>query len=812
MVKNYFRYINKVRLNKRKFNIVGRPVVRGDAFAKVTGRAKYADDYRFGNELFGVMVRTGSSHAIIKRIDFSEIETDNSIDAIIKWEDVPGSKNVGPIKPDQPVFCKDKIVTPGDVVAMLVGRDEKHLRELAKQVKIELEDLPVLDDPAKALEENSILIHPEIKSNLITHYPLRKGNVEKGFKQSDEIIEQTYTTQLIEHAYIEPECVTAIPGEGNLKIKIIGSIQNPFTTRKVVASVLGCGLNEVEIIQAELGGSFGGKDDTMNIISARAAIAALKLNRPVKIKYDREESIVESYKRHPYIMKYKIGYKKDGKIRAMKIDLLADGGAYASMSPFVTWRSVVQATGPYQVPNVHTDVRVVYTNNPYTGAMRGFGSPQPIFAIESLMDEIALRIGKTPFEIRRINGFKQGSVTASGQKLTGHEVTLNKVLKKAVDVSSFNSKWSENGKSKAGNVNSAESRNDSLILGKEKFIDPDKLWRKGIGLALSYRGCSLGAEGIDAAAAYVSIQPDGTVYLLTGLAENGQGLKTTFSIIAAEVFGISTDKIIYLEQNTSRIPDSGPTVASRATLMGGGATKNGCEELKNRLVKLIASEWKLKSTSDIRFINDRIFHKGRKTRKISFSELIKTAYSKGVNLSTIGWYAGPDVHWEEDTGQGTAYFTYVYGCQVAEVTVNAGTGEVYINNIWAVHDPGKVINILGAEGQVYGGVTQGAGYGLWEKISTHNGRIRENNFDQFLIPTSKDIDAIHPYFIEGKDKYGAWGGKSLGEPTLELTAAAISNAIANATGQRFFNLPLNIEEILLRKKLYPESLKRGSTS
>ncbi|MBS3944813.1 MAG: xanthine dehydrogenase family protein molybdopterin-binding subunit, partial [Melioribacter sp.] len=347
-------------MNKEKFNIVGKPVVRQDGYAKVTGKAKYADDYHFEGEMYGVMVRTNVAHAIIKEIDFASIENHPSIKTIITHDDISGSKKVGPIKQDQPIFCYEKIVTPGDVVAMLVGDNEVILRELAKKVKIALEELPVLEDPTTSLDKNSILIHPQNKSNLITHYPLRKGNVEKGFKQSDEIIEQTYTTQLIEHAYIEPECVTAIPGEGNFRIKIIGSIQNPFTTRRVVAAVLGFGLNEVEVVQAELGGSFGGKDDTMNILSARAAIAALKVKRPVKIKYEREESIIESYKRHPYILNYKIGFNKDGKIKAMKIDLLADGGAYSSMSPFVTWRSVVQATGPYQVPNVHTDVKVVY--------------------------------------------------------------------------------------------------------------------------------------------------------------------------------------------------------------------------------------------------------------------------------------------------------------------------------------------------------------------------------------------------------------------------------------------------------------------
>jgi len=803
----------RTEIENKKFNIVGKPVIRQDAYSKVTGKAKFADDYKFEGQLFGVMVRTKASHAVIKSIDYSQIRNEDGIKAIITSDDIPGNKKVGQIKIDQPVFCSEKIITSGDVVAMLVGEDQTELKKLSHKIKIELEKLPVLEDPQKALEQNAVLIHPESKTNLITHHPLIKGNVTKGFNNSDYLIEQNYTTQFVEHAYIEPECVTALPGEGMIKVKIIGSIQNPFTTRKVVASVLNCSLSEVEIIQAELGGSFGGKDDIMNVLSARAAVAALKLNKPVKIKYEREESILESYKRHPYIMNYKVGFSKAGKLKAMKIDLLADGGAYASMSPFVTWRSVVQATGPYEIENVQTDVKVVYTNNPYTGAMRGFGSPQPIFAIESIMDEIAITVGKTPFEIRKINGYRQNSVTASGQKLAGHEVTLPRVLKKAADVSSFNSKWKSNyASSQKLKQNNFADKSESLILTKNEFINPKNLLRKGIGLATSFRGCSLGAEGIDNTAAYVSIQPDGTVYILSGLAENGQGLRATFSIIAAEIFGIPIEKIIYLEQNTSRIPDSGPTVASRATLMGGGAIKNTCTELRNRLINVLSSYWKVSRKNIYVFKNGLVFPEQKKSRKIKFHDLIKLAFEHKVNLSHVGWYAGPKVHWEEKTGHGSAYFTYVYGCQVAEVTVNVGTGEVFVNNIWAVHDSGKVINILGAVGQVYGGTTQGAGYGLWENISTHKGKIRELNFDQFLIPTSKDIDKIHPYFIEGKESYGPWGAKSLGEPTLELTAAAIANAITNATGQRFFNLPLNIEEVLLRKKLYPESLKRGSAS
>lgn len=796
---------------KKEFNIIGSPVIRQDGIEKVTGQAKFGDDYNFPNQLYGVMVRVPVAHAKIKKIDFSSIENNPAVEAIITANDIPGAKKIGPIRQDQPIFSYDKIVTTGDTVAMLVGKDEWQLHSLKDNVKVEYESLPVLTDITKALDEDAPLIHPQYKDNLIVHYPLRKGNIEKGFSESDFILEQVYTTPNIEHAYIEPEVVIAIPLEGKKGIKILGSIQNPHTTRKVVASVLDYPLAKVRVVQAEIGGSFGGKDDTMNILSARAAVAAIKTGKPVKIKFSREDSIIESYKRHPYRMHYKVGFNKDGKLKAMKIDIIADGGAYSSMSPFVTWRTVVQATGPYEVENVETDVRAVYTNNPYTGAMRGFGSPQPIFAQESIMDEIAKKLGMSPVEIRRINGFKSGSFTASGQKLKDHDINLISVLDKAVEESSFKQKWSNylckednSFLQKTFNIN-----NDSLLLNENEFIPNSDVIKKGIGLAVSFRGCALGAEGIDAAAAYLSVQNDGSCYLLSGLAENGQGLRTTFSIIAAEALGISYENVFYLEQDTGIVPDSGPTVASRSTLMGGGAVKQAAEIIKQRLQKILLDEWNLPEETEFVFKDNSVTTMKDNSQTISFPDLCALAAKKGVSLATIGWYKGPNVHWEEETGQGDAYFTYVYGCQVAEVSVNMATGQVLIDNITAVHDAGKIINILGAKGQVYGGVTQGAGYGLWEELSSADGFIRELNLDQYLIPTCKDIGNIKAVFIEGEDKYGAWGAKSLGEPTLELTAAAISNAIKNATGERFFNLPINIEELLLRKKLRPTD-KRGS--
>ncbi len=799
----------------KNFSTIGKPIIRQDGYAKVTGKAKFANDINYPNQLFGVMVRLPVAHAKILNVDYSEIENKSAIKAIISSKDIPGEKRIGIINKDQPIFCENKVVTPGDVVGMLVGESEQELLKLREKVKFEYETLPVLSDTTKALQPDAPLIHPELKSNLIVHYPLRKGDIEKGFSKSDFILEQTYTTQFIEHAYIEPETVIAIPLEEKNSVKVIGSIQNPHSARNVTASVLGLPLNRVRICQAELGGAFGGKDDTMNILSARAAIAALKTGHPIKIRYSREDSILESYKRHPYKMKYKVGYNKDGKIIAMKIDILADGGAYASMTPFVTWRTVVQATGPYEIANVWTDVRAVYTNNPYTGAMRGFGSPQPIFAQESIMDEIALKLNKTPEKIRRINGLRSGSITSTGQKLENHDVNLIKVLDTAIEESGFTEKWKnyKNNGEKILNYQRREfsaKRRDSLFLTKDDFIPSENLLKKGIGLAVSFRGCSLGAEGVDAAAAYFSLQADGSAYLISGLAENGQGLRTTFSIIAAEILGMSVENIYYLEHDTGIIADSGPTVASRSTLMGGGAVKVAVEIIRDRLEELVRSEWDLKKEDKIIFKGDEVFVGEKNERKITFKKLCNLAYNKGISLSTIGWYPGPKVGWNEDVGQGDAYFTYVYGCQVAEVTVNIGTGEVYVDRIFAVHDPGKVINLLGAQGQVYGGVTQGAGYGLWEEITTEDGSIRELNFDQYLIPTSKDIGEIIPHFVEGDEQFGPWGAKALGEPTLELTAAAISNAVRNAVGIRYFDLPLNLEEIVLKRKLSPLDLKRGS--
>ncbi len=335
---------------------------------------------------------------------------------------------MGIIRPDQPVFCWENVVTPGDAVAMLIGEDEEGQMGLREKVRVEYEPLPLLTDPEEALDREAPLIHPEFGTNLIVHHRLRRGDLRRGFAESDFVLERRYTTPLVEHAFLEPECVVAVPQPGSAGIRLFGSIQSPFSARRAAARVLGWPLSRVWVEPSDLGGPFGGKDDNMNILAARAALGALKVSRPLKIRYGREESVLESYKRHPSRSVYRVGFMKSGQIKAMEIDILADGGAYASKSAAVTWRTTVDAAGPYQIDHVSTDVRAVYTNN-------------PLFAQESLMDEIARRLEVTPDEVGEINGFRGGSTTASGQKLEGHEVNLLKAMRRAVEVTDFRAKW-----------------------------------------------------------------------------------------------------------------------------------------------------------------------------------------------------------------------------------------------------------------------------------------------------------------------------------------------------------------------------------
>ncbi|MGA2624121.1 MAG: xanthine dehydrogenase family protein molybdopterin-binding subunit [Bacteroidota bacterium] len=760
--------------------IIGKPERRVDALGKVTGKAKFAADYNAGHQLYGKVLRAKHPHAKILSVDVSKAEKLEGVEAILTAKDIPGERAFGIVVKNQAILAREKVRYLGDGIALVAAKSEKIAARALTLIEVKYEELPVVSDPELAMTADAPRIHGE--DNTFVHHKVRKGDTGKGFAEADFVIEKKFKTQFVEHSYIEPEAVLAEPAEHG-GVRIVGSVQNLFSSRRSVAAALNLDLNRVQIIQATLGGSFGGKDEVMTSMCCRAALLCLKTGKPVKMVNSREESMLESYKRHPYTMYYKWGAKNGGSITAMEARVIADGGAYASMSPFVTWRSVVQATGPYYCENVKTDVYAVYTNNNYTGAMRGFGSPQVNFAIESMMDELGERVGKNPLEIRLQNGFERGAVTATGQKLD-HIVSLKEALTKAAEASDFLKKW------------------------KEYRTAPRAPKRRGIGLACSYRGVSLGAEGADAAGTIVSVQTDGSVIVSSGITDMGQGAQTQMSQIAAEVLGISMERILFLNTNTSRVPDSGPTVASRGTIMGGSAAKHAAEIVRATLLSA-GAEMTGRNAQDLDLAGNYLIDKKSSQRLASFSELAAACFNQGKPMYGFGWYKSPRTTWHEEDGHGEAYFTFVYGTNVAEVEVDTETGKVDVLNVVSAHDVGKAINRSTVLGQFYGGVAMGLGYGLLEEFEIEGGIPKQLNFDEYLIPTSMDVPKITPIVIENEDAAGPFGAKSIGEPANELAAPAIVNAIYNATGKRIDELPANLERVLLGHKLTRKG-ERGS--
>ncbi len=740
---------------------------RNDARQKVTGRAKFADDYKFHGMVHAVPVYSDYVHARILEIHTGEARKMPGVLAVFTWEDVPGELTAGQINQDLPILVQDKIRFHGDVIALVAAETRSQAIAAAEKVRLEAEELPAVLDTEEALKEDSPVIPRDEDSNIVNHHKVRKGNPFEIMQTSDLIIEQKFETPLVEHAYIEPECGICVPREDGT-LEIYGSMQHPFSTRRFVCSYLGRPLASVVCYSHPVGGSFGGKDDTASVVCARAALAAEKLNRPVKLLYTREWSMRESYKRVPYKMEYKVGFDSEGRLTALISRTLGDSGAYTSTTPWSTWRSAVQNMGPYRLDHVHADVYGVATNNIYTGAFRGFGSPQTNFAVEQIMDMAAEKLGITPLEIRKRNGVVQDSVTITGQALTEHTVSLMEVMDKTAGTISFEDKLKKCSRGKGD------------------------IWY-GIGMAASYRGTSVGAEAMDFCCASVNIQFDGSILLDTAVFENGQGAPSAMILIAAEELGVPPESVHYQSSSTASIPDGGTTVASRGTLVGGGAIKDAMNKLKpilaETLYPLIAEK-----PEDITFHSNRIW--GTRGRSLTWPEAGRQMYLARVYPFAFGTFQAPRVTWDEQTGQGTAYFSYVYSCQAVEVEVDPVKRTCRVLNIVATHDIGKAINRPMVEGQIHGGVVQGAGMALTEDFLVEEGRVKSLNFSKYKIPRMTDIPEITTQIVENFDPLSPTGAKGIGEPALEIIAPAIANAIAAATGKRFTSLPINLKKEL----------------
>ena len=763
---------------------------RNDAYAKVTGKAKFTDDLKFTNVLHAAPVYSDFVHARIKAIDTEVAEQIPGVVRVLTAKDVPGVNRFGQIIRDFRIFADDKIRYHGDVVAIVVAESRDTAVRAAQLVKVDATPLPAVLDPEEALKPDAVLVHENHGTNLINTHVVRRGNAEEGFKQADFVIEEKFQTQTVEHAYLETEAAVCVPRSTDGVIEVYGSMQHPFSTRRFVAACLGVALSEVEIIGTPMGGGFGGKDDTAAIVCARTALAAKLLGRPVKMMYRRDWSIRESYKRHPYRVYYKMGVNRAGRITAVQCKIIADGGAYCSVTPWVTWRSTVQCCGPYVVENVHCDTFGVYTNNVVTGAMRGFGSPQMNFIIEQVVEMAAEKVGLSGIEFRRRNMVRQGSVTITGQKLDGHKVAMEQVLDTVLREIDYEKKLARcaHFKRASGILPEEQTKDGSAGGTRGSTLQSDELY--GIGLAMSYRGVSLGAEGVDFCAAIINAQADGSILLECGMHENGQGAESAMCLICAEELGVGLDRIRYRRSSTSNIPDSGTTVASRATIMGGGAVTLAARELKQKIAEAFCAKLHC-AANEVRFKDNFIVGRSDADR-IAFADAMREMWLMQKFPFAFGVFKAPRVTWDEHTGQGDAYFTWVYGCQAVELTVNKRTGKVKLLNAVAAHDVGRAVNPEMVRGQIYGGMAMSTGYALHEEIKAPGGKMTTLNLNTYRTPRSMDLPEMKAIIVENPDPVSPSGAKSIGEPANEILAPAIANAIFNATGVRHFSLPIKL--------------------
>ncbi|OYT38044.1 MAG: aldehyde oxidase [Desulfurococcales archaeon ex4484_58] len=748
----------------RDFKYIGKKIVRWDAIDKVLGEPIFTADLLkyIKNPVFVYSVRTEYAHAKIKSIDVSNAEKYPGVLNVLTAKDIPGVNDVGYVIPDQPLIADRKVRYIGDTIALIIAESYENAVDASDYVSVDYEPLEVILDPLKIVEWNGLeekphtLIHDERGSDVLSRYKIRVGDPKKVFNEAPVIVENEYRTPMQEHAYLEPEAAIALPEPGDA-VTIYAKTQCPFDTRKAVAQVLGLPFNKVRVIAPALGGGFGGAEDVGNEVAAKAALAALITKRPAVVLFTREESFIGHSKRHSMIARYKHAASRDGRLLGIEAEIILDTGAYASLGPFVGWRAIVHSTGPYRVENAWIDLAVVYTNKVYAGAFRGFGNPQVTFAVERQMDLLAEELGMDPVEFRLKNILRNGDRTVHGQ-LLDHGVGLEEAIKKAVEASG----WFEK---------------------RRRYNLEKDVYRRGIGIAVFYHGNSIGAEGADYSSASIIIQRDGSIILRSGVTDMGQGSIQSLINILAETLGVPPSYIRVEPADTSTVPDSGPTVASRVTVMTGNAVLVAAYKLRNRLNKL-AAEMLGCEPEDIVIEAPNVYCRDDPENSITWQELVEQSFWKGIPLQEFGYYRAPPAEWDEETGRGSPYFTYTFGAIVSEVEVDLETGVTRVLEAVTVYDIGRVVNLIGAELHAIGGYIQGMGYALMEDLYYDDqGRVYNTNLSTYHIPTAKDIPKeIKAYFVEAGYYHGPYGAKGLGEPSIVGIAPSIANAIAHALG------------------------------
>jgi aldehyde oxidoreductase len=673
------------------------------------------------------VLRSPHHHAKIVHIEKAEVEAIPGVLAVLTAEDVKGTNILKMAGDDQPILCGNKVRFVGDPVAAVIANTEEIASYALEKIEVTYDPLEPVLTPEEALKEGAVKVHDD-RLNLFFEQPIIHGDIKKGFSESEVVVEKTYATQTVEHGYLENDAGVAYVDE-NGQLIVMSASQNIHAHRKTIAEALGLGLDKVRVIQTPTGGAFGGKLDVS--VGGILGLAALKLKRPVKLVYTRSETFAATPKRHPFSMKVKVGAKKDGTLMVLDFDLTADGGAYKSFSNSVTQRGLIHSQGPYRFPNAHVYGKAVYTNTAFKGAMRGFGVPQVAFAIESILDELAMELKMDPLALRMKNGFVTGNTTICGQVLD-HAIgflecveNLKPLYEKAL---------------------------------KEAKANTTNEIKRGVGLGGVWFGP--GRSAPDQSEAWAELLQDDTLQIWIAASDMGQGTDTMFWQIAAETMGFPLEKVKVFTTDTEITPDGNFSAGSRQTYVSGRAVQMAVEELKKAM-------------------NEN----GVKTYTEMKAKGLPTLY-KAVNKPVT---SRPD----PKTGQGVPWETYSFGIQLAEVAVEVKTGKVDVLKITSVHDLGTVINIQNVEGQLHGGIYMGLGYALMEEFVY----TKTDSFAKFRVPRAKDMPEMEVITLNIPRKKGPFGASGTAEYADVPTAPAIANAIYHACGVRVRDLPITPEKI-----------------
>ena len=749
------------------YNIVGKPVKRLDGYQKAAGESVFIGDIYSKNAWVCGVVRSNVASGIIRKIimkdsfDWSKVVT-------ITAKDLPSVNYVAMIRPDYPILADKEVIFSTQGIVLVAAPNEDTLKSAMNAISVQIDNTPPVLTIEESLAKKRIIYG---NNNVIDEYMVSCGDTESAFAKADKIIEGTYFTGYQEHAYLETQGMIAYPKEDG-GVLITGSLQCPYYVHDAVVQALGMNDTPEKVVvkQATTGGGFGGKEDYPSILGVWVALLALKSGRTVKFFYGREEDMLCTTKRHPSKIYHRTAVSNDGTITAMEIDIILDGGAVTTLSKVVLSRSILHSTGCYKIKNAKIRGRAVATNTPPNGAFRGFGAPQSQFALERHMDKIAYELGLDPLDVRLRNIIHKGDKFPFGQMLVSG-ASAERVLLNVVKRSEYRKKREENIKN-----------NNKTRL------------KRGIGLSVVLHGGGFTGAGEDKMGTKVQIEVDinrGIVSILASSSEMGQGAATVLPMLAVETLGIPLSQVEYALPDTSIVPDSGPTVASRTTMFVGQvvqeASKNLISKIRSYLEKTTNEKFDYKNGA---FISDN--------RNIPLFEASSLYCEGNGNCSRILAEATYEpisgYSWDEDKFEGTAYKGYSWMAQVVEASVDMDTYEVIPEKSTIAVELGRVINPVLASGQIEGGTLQAYGWANTEYLGlTDDGRYTAGHLSKYAIPTTLDSPSFDVELLEDPCVFGAEGAKGVGELPMDGGAPALVAAVQNATGVFADRIPLSGE-------------------